>query len=161
MASKNWLWAGGIVVAMGVAVGVTLAVSSPAEGPAVPAPAAVSSAATTAPSVVSFTMRGSYNVKVDPGASTLADGAACRGTDHAQAQLGTPVRVYDVAGKLLASGALPQGKFAKTPIGSACVFPFSVGGVPDGPASYSVTVGDHGGRPVDSATAHSWVVINP
>jgi hypothetical protein len=127
-----------------------------------PAPAvSTSSAPVSTPTVPVFTMKGAYTIPTPPGASTIANGAACRGTDYATAQEGTPVRVYDGQGKLLATGSLPEGKFVKTPIEDACTFAISVANVPDGPPMYSVAVGDHGGHPVNSAAAHSWVYINP
>jgi hypothetical protein len=155
MVSKNWLWAAGAVAAIGATVAVTVAVTAPATA----APPAVTTSAPAAKPAVTFTMKGSYTILLPSGSSTLANGAACRGTDYASAEEGTPVRVYDGQGKLLASGTLPQGKFAKTPIADACKFDISIAGVPDGPPMYSVAVGDHGGHPVDSVTAHSWVVI--
>jgi hypothetical protein len=161
MASKNWLWAAGTVVAMGAAVGVTLAVSAPARTPSAQPATSTASAPTLETSAVTFTMKGAYTILVPSGSATFADGEACRGPGYRDAQEGTAVRVYDGQGKLLATGGLPQGKFAHTPIADACKFDIAIAGVPDGPPMYSVAVGDHGGHPVNSATAHSWVVIQP
>ncbi|WP_406629706.1 hypothetical protein [Amycolatopsis sp. WGS_07] len=110
-------------------------------------------------SAPTFTMRGAFDIPASDGVK-LAQGTACKGTGtYSDAAAGTPVRVYNGNGEVVAQGALPNGIFQVTPIGSACVFSITVSAVPDGLLQYGVQIGEHGVRPVKSDEMHAWVFL--
>ncbi|WP_297542308.1 hypothetical protein [Amycolatopsis sp.] len=150
---------GVVIAATGVGVGIYLGRRNPSLAPTAGAASAAAPAPTEAPSVPGFTMNGVFLVAVEN--STLADGAHCR-VDGLDADISdtTPVTVFDDAGHRLTGGYLEPGVFVSNPLGKECKWGFSIVAVPDGPAKYSVEVGTHGGQPVSSATAHTWVVLN-
>lgn len=104
-------------------------------------------------------MRGAFDIPAS-GGEKLTQGTACKGTGtYSDAAAGAPVRVYNGNGELVAQGALPNGIFQITPIGSACVFSITVSEVPDGLIQYGVQIGEHGVRPVKSDEMHAWVFL--
>jgi hypothetical protein len=146
--------------AAAVTIGVLAFIAIDARTPR-PIPASPPTAkATVAVAVPTFTMSGNFDVFVNPASTALADGASCQGSGaSADIANGTAVSVFDGQGKLIAVGSLTNGTFARTPIGSACVFVLTVDGVPDGLTSYSVEVGQRGERPVSSVAAHGHVFL--
>jgi hypothetical protein len=106
-----------------------------------------------------FTMKGAYIMFLSS-AGTLKNGDVCRGDGtYDDIRNGATVKVFDTAGKLLASGSLDVGKFVSNKLGMVCTFPLSVEGVPDGPSQYGVEVVNHGVEPIPSDEAHTWVAI--
>ncbi|PKV95605.1 hypothetical protein ATK30_6529 [Amycolatopsis echigonensis] len=105
-------------------------------------------------------MKGAFDIPAS-GGENLTQGTACKGTGtYADAESGAPVRVYNANGEVIAQGALPNGTFQVTPIGSACVFSVTVYAVPDGLLQYGVQIGEHGVRPVKSDETHAWVFLH-
>lgn len=112
-----------------------------------------------APPASTFTMKGAFTLFV--AGAKLADGTPCKGTGmYDDMQEGAPVKVYDEAGGLLASGGLKRGVFVAPQGTAACKFEFTVPKVPDGPLKYGVAIGKHGTKPVTSEVAHSWVFFS-
>lgn len=104
-------------------------------------------------------MKGAFDIPAS-GDEGIAQGAACKGTGtYSDAAAGTPIRVYNGNGEVIAQGTLPNGTFQSTPIGSACVFSITVSAVPDGLLQYGVQIGEHGVRPVKSDEMHTWVFL--
>lgn len=69
---------------------------------------------------------------------------------------GTSVTVYDAAGKVVAEGSLDGGKYADpTDNTSACVFLFTVPGVPKGTKFYQVEISHRGKITASVAEAQS------
>lgn len=86
-----------------------------------------------------FVLRGHVAVPV-AAADPRPDGAACAST-LPDIVTGSPVRITDSTGKLLATGSLGDGVIAREPTGSTCDFPFQIAGVAGGVATYDVAVG--------------------
>lgn len=106
-------------------------------------------------------MTGAFDVFVDPKATTLANGAACKGSGaSSDISDNTTVSVFNAQGKLIATGGLSNGVYASTPIGSACTFTLTVDDVPDGLPNYSVEIGQRGEKVISSIEAHGHVFMS-
>lgn len=162
MSSKTWLWVSAVVLSLGAGgAAIVLSASTHTTSTDLPVVASSSSTATAGASSIKFTMRGAFILFIAPGSVPLTPGVACKGTGtYSDAEEGTPVRVFDAQGNLLATGNLDEGKFVSNPVGTVCTFPLTVPNVPDGPLQYSVEIGQHGGELVSSPTAHSWVSLH-
>lgn len=66
---------------------------------------------------------------------------------------GATVVIYDSGDKVLATGSLDGGKYAKAGGSGPCVFPFTVKDVPGGEKFYQVQVSHRGKVPVEAADA--------
>jgi hypothetical protein len=158
---SRWPWIVGCAAAV-VAAGTLGFIAIGAKGSAPPPPAApVTSPVSVAVAAPTFTMTGAFDVFVDPASTTLAVGAACKGSGaSSDISDATVVNVFDPQGKLIATGGLSNGTYQSTPIGSACVFTLSVDGVPDGLPNYSVEIGRRGERSINSTYAHGHVFMS-
>jgi hypothetical protein len=145
MASKNWLWAAGVVVAIGATVAVTLAVTKPATAP---------------PPAATFTMRGSIDLQNGLKNIALLQGKSCSGKGgYSDLTAGSEVTVKNTTGQVVATGALATGTLdgstSTTTFG--CALTFEVRDVPDGLSSYSLTVTHRGTQVFPNDQAHGFV----
>jgi hypothetical protein len=144
MASKNWLWAAGVVVAVGATIAVTLAVTTPAAPP----PAAT------------FTMRGSIDLQNGLKNIVLLPGNSCIGRGgYSDLTAGSEVTVKNTTGQVVATGALATGTLdgSTSTATFGCALTFEVRDVPDGLSSYSLTVTHRGTQVFPNGQAHGFV----
>jgi hypothetical protein len=148
---RRWPWiaAGAAVVAAGaVAGGVALAGAG-------------------SPKV--FTLHGEITIENDYPSDITDAGGGCRGTGgYSDMTPGTAVTVADPTGQVVATGRITTGRANVTqrawgdssvPYLTACSLLFEVSGVPDGLASYSLTISHRGTRVLSPAEAHASVEL--
>lgn len=135
-----------LVLAAGIGIGVTLTGGGSGSKPTAPVAA---TAATTSLSAATFTLGGTFTLKL--GAfqwDRAADGSTpCTGRQgYDDITEGTPVVVTDQGGTAIATGELGTGSAAvdsATGRATQCVFGFEVSSVPDRPF-YGITVSHRG-----------------
>jgi len=99
-----------------------------------------------------FVLRGSL-VLSDP-TPTDSNYTGCTGSGgYDDIVPGAAVTVYDAGGKVVANGALGEGRYASTDSTAPCVFKFVVPGVPDGAKFYQVEISHRGKLTVSAAKA--------
>jgi hypothetical protein len=82
----------------------------------------------------------------------LSQGGQCmprHGGPYVGVQESATVTVYDASGKVVATGTLGEG----VPSATACTFPFTAGGVPEGEKFYQVEVAGSGRSAVSAEKA--------
>jgi hypothetical protein len=104
------------------------------------------------PAAKPFVLRGSL-VLSDP-TPTDSNFTGCTGSGgYDDIVPGAAVTVYDAGGRVVANGALGEGRYASTDSTAPCVFKFAVPGVPDGAKFYQVEISHRGKLTVSAAKA--------
>jgi hypothetical protein len=149
-----WLIAGVAIVAGGIGAAAALLLTQGTSSPT----AGVGPSSSSIPADT-FTMKSTVSLFVM--STSLSDGAPCWGSDNfADVVKGASVKIFDKQGKVLATAALPQGRFQSILDGGSCNFDLAIDGVPDGLPTYGVEVSGHGVLLVSSEAAHTGALVH-
>ncbi|OLE27960.1 MAG: hypothetical protein AUG44_08710 [Actinobacteria bacterium 13_1_20CM_3_71_11] len=144
----RWIWIVPLIGALtiGATLGIVFALTGGGNTPAPP------------PAVKMFMMSGSITIKSDGRGITSDSGGTCYGRGgYSDLAPGTAVTVADPQGHIIATGSLRPGKLLTVTTG--CQLSFLVGPLPQGLASYSVTVSHRGTQVIQPEEAQDEVQL--